>query len=784
MSKLNCIKSYKLLQIIFIGFLLPLLLNSNCWPSSAINFRIKQHLELLIDPSSENDQEAIKQLKKIPDVVENLIEILKKEDNNSDIRFSAIVALTQIAPTKTATIQALIEALADKDQDVRAAATGGLETALDEIESQDALKEAITNLRKAAVDPKNWKVQVGAAEALGSSGRDVQIAAVTLEKLLQSKDKEVRRNAIKALKDISRSLPNKVNSLSPAEKLKAKQGLKKAIQALKNPKEDLETLGEDIDEVNKSLSNTLKIVEPLPFLFLMAQLLKWISENPKISVATILIFTWFSSDLILLWVHPILLLRLNKVLQKYTDLPLPNFLGGINIATLRLLLFGLPYHPRVLDAWVKLHLDTAGKEFQNKPTVKTRNIHIALPVVLDGENKPELTAKDLQPNFAQKQECLLIWGEGGSGKTSLACQLAKWAMSPEPEQRLCKHRMLPILVEQELDFKVAEGKQPFTELIRGLLEKLLDGREQISEELLEQLLRQQRLLVIVDRFSEMSDATRQAIRPELPEFCVNALVVTSRIEETLGKINRTTLKPMRVEGNHLSSFMEAYLTKLGKRDLFNDREFFEDCSRLSAIASQGNITVLLAKLYADQMISGKEGKNREDLPDNIPDLMIHYLNQLNSSVADNKLDNRTVHRDAKIVAWECLQKTYRPATAQREHIIAALGENDAEKRLNYLEKRLCIIQTVSPDETQIRFSLDPLAEYLAALHLLESYSNNENLWLDFLKNANKQQGTSGSIKGFLVAVSTCCLNKRSVPNLPNFLINELTRQTGLEQGNQ
>jgi hypothetical protein len=573
-------------------------------------------------------------------------------------------------------------------------------------------------------------------------------------------------------------LPNKVNSLSPAERLKAKHGLKRAIQALENPKEDLKTLGADIEEVKKRLNNTIKIVDPFPLFSLIAQLLKLISENPKLSLPTLLIFAWLSSDLILLWVHPILLLRINKILQKYTDLPLPNFLGGINIATLRLLLLGLPYHPRVLDAWVKLHIDTAGTEFKNKPTARARDIHIPTPVVLDGENKAELTAKDLQPSFAQKQQCLLIWGEGGSGKTSLACQLAKWAMSNEPEQRLCKHQMLPILVEQELDFKVAEGKQPFTELIRGLLGNLLDAREQISEELLEQLLRQQRLLVIVDRFSEMIEVTRQAIRPELPEFCVNALVVTSRIEETLGNINRTTLKPMRIEGNRLSSFMEAYLTKLGKRDLFNDREFFEDCSRLSAIASQGNITVLLAKLYADQMISAKQGKTREDLPDNIPDLMIYYLNQLNSNVTDNKLDNRTVHRDAKILAWECLQQTYRPATARRDNVIVALGENDAEKRLNYLEKRLCIIQNVSPDETQIRFSLDPLAEYLAALHLVESYSNNEKLWFDFFKNLDQQQATSESIKGFLVAVSTCCISKSKVVNVPKFLSNELTRRTG------
>jgi hypothetical protein len=81
----------------------------------------------------------------------------------------------------------------------------------------------------------------------------------------------------------------------------------------------------------------------------------------------------------------------------------------------------------------------------------------------------------------------------------------------------------------------------------------------------------------------MSEATRKAIRPELPDFCVNALVITSRTEETLGKVTKTTLKPLRIEGNRLSSFMEAYLTQRGKRDRFTDTEFFDACSRLSAM---------------------------------------------------------------------------------------------------------------------------------------------------------------------------------------------------------
>ncbi|MEP0835726.1 hypothetical protein NDI48_31650 [Microcoleus sp. AS-A8] len=49
----------------------------------------------------------------------------------------------------------------------------------------------------------------------------------------------------------------------------------------------------------------------------------------------------------------------------------------------------------------------------------------------------------------------------------------------------------------------------------------------------------------------------------------------------------------------------AYLR--GKRDRFTDTEFFDACSRLSTMVGTRNITVLLAKLYAEQLIAAKEG---------------------------------------------------------------------------------------------------------------------------------------------------------------------------------
>jgi len=47
----------------------------------------------------------------------------------------------------------------------------------------------------------------------------------------------------------------------------------------------------------------------------------------------------------------------------------------------------------------------------------------------------------------------------GAGKTSLACQIARWGMSDDAEIRPCTHRMLPIVIEQDLNLEVAQGKE-------------------------------------------------------------------------------------------------------------------------------------------------------------------------------------------------------------------------------------------------------------------------------------------------------------------------------------
>lgn len=659
------------------------------------------------------------------DAVPDLKAVLKL-DADRNMRFKAAWALGEIGPDAKSAVPDLKEALADKDADVRNNAV----VALGKIGA--ASKDALPDLRVALKDPVPY-VCNNAAEALGKIAARLQDSANTPNTLTSS------------------DLEKAISELEQALKILEESKGKFSEQSIANLRRSLKALKE---QKNKRL--------------FMNSLL----QNPWVWGSGMYLFSLFG----LFVVRPIGLLKIYQLL-KPIGFKVPILGADVSLG----FLIFLKYHPRVLDAWVASHIQAARQEFQKRDTVSARKVIVPVPVVLDNKTIPDLTGKDLRPTFSQKRGCLLIWGEGGAGKTSRACQIAKWAMSDSPEERICNHPMLPVLLEQELNFKVADGKQPFLEAIRGQLQDLTDEKEPISEELLERLLLERRILVIVDRLSEMSEATQAAIRPEMPDFPVNALIVTSRLDEPLGCVTKTTMKPLRIAGNRLSSFMEGYLAQRGKRDLFTDEEFFKACIQLSRMVGDRNITVLLTKLYADQMVAAKEGATEGDLPDNIPELMLYYLNQLNRSVSGQKLSNSTLHEDAITLAWECLKSTFRPAPANREDAIAALGGNSAESRLKYLEEKLRLIQAKGVGQDQISFSLDPVAEYLAGLHLVEMYDKDERKWVDFLVEADAMPGESAAIKGFLLAVRDCYLAKIPGAKDTDFVPKEL-KQLGERSG--
>ena len=446
----------------------------------------------------------------------------------------------------------------------------------------------------------------------------------------------------------------------------------------------------------------------------------------------------------------------------------------------------IKYRPRVLDAWVEKHIDTFCKKFLENETVIERKDYVPIPVRLDNQEIKELTVDSLSQTFKQEKRVrLLIWGEGGSGKTTLACQMAKWAMeNDDTSRRLTEHLMLPILIEQELDSKSGEGMKPLLEAIGGQIEDLIDSEQPISDELLEQLLRQRRILVIVDHLSEMSKETREKIPPNLRDFPANALVVTSRLEEKFQGID-TKINTLRFDGEELVSFIKNYLEKLDKWMLFEDdqEEFLQECSQLVRIVGdKKTITVLLAKLYAERMINAKESSSVSDRSlDNIPDLILDHLAKLHrQAITDTPILYATIQEDAKFIAWKCLEQDFKPSHVERAAIFKE-ERKDAEACLEYFEKHLHLLQRVGYDKNQIRFALDPLAEYLAGLYLVENdCKDNEESWRKFLGEVENKPGAREDIKGFLLAVRDCCLAKGTAVKVPGCVAQELGKLAGLD----
>jgi formylglycine-generating enzyme required for sulfatase activity len=474
-----------------------------------------------------------------------------------------------------------------------------------------------------------------------------------------------------------------------------------------------------------------------------------------------------------LWAKPLWLLRLPS-----SDIPVPWTTWKVPLGLVRT----LKYRDRVLDAWVEQNWQAVQAAFLKLDNVKAREIHISLPVHLN-KIKPfidDLKGSHLVSIFKQKPAVLLITGEGGAGKTSLACQIAQWGLKKE----LCSHRMLPVLIETELD-----NQRTLVAAIRGQLTALCNQAEPILPELLEKLLQRQRILVIVDHLSEMSEATRKQITPELADFLAKALVVTSRLEESLGGVPKTVLEPLRIEADRLLKFLYAYLNLRQKDNAFLDEEYSAACDRLRRMVGQRNITVLLARLYADQMIEQQEGAGGT-LPNSVPELMLSYLNQLNRAIEPaNQRDNLQVQEDAQRVAWECLKQTYRPAAATKAAVLAALEaqgipKDEVKARLEYLEKRLQLLKTLEPGD-KMRVILDPLAEYLAAICLVNDFIHQENpeeAWQKFVKSIDEKLKETNdppeAIQGFLSAVLDYCKGKQKEARILDEELEALTRKSG------
>jgi HEAT repeat protein len=664
------------------------------------------------------------------------------QDRSWRVRRSAADALGEIGAGAKLAVPNLLLALENKNFTLRTSAAKTLGLLGPEA------KNALPELKNALLNNNNSFAQGQAAGAIGNIGTDDPTIFKAMILSMGNQEGFVRSQAFESFHKL---IDVRVDKLLGNPNVKDKE-LEQAITFIVDAQKALDT--NDFTKAQREvLRNSLRLLQAKR------------AEKAFISIFLLNPWFWLIASFLglqfgMFWLRPLWLLKIDAAIRSYS-FKVPYL--GTDIS-LQSLLF-LKYRPRVLDAWVSIHVQSFQEEFRKIENVEARKIFIPSPATLDGRTLASITNQDLDSHFCRP---ILIWGEGGVGKTSLACQLAEWSMADKAGDRICTHRMLPIFFEEDFECSGDDMacQQALIDTISGKLKLLTHEDMPVSKELLENLLLRWRIMVIVDHLSEMNEVTRRTINPDNPAFLINALVVTSRQRDILGQVNKLMIKPLRIMGNRLSSFMEAYLTKHGKRDLFTDSEFFDACSHLSRMVGQREVTAMLATLYARQMISAKVEAAQDIstlISDNIPDLMLSYLNQLNKELGGSRIDqeqfnDRTIHKDAMALSWECLKENFNPSVIHRDNALAALAVtrgDKAEVHLRYLEDRLSLVQTIGASQDQLRFSLDPLAEYLAALHLIALYDSQEERWLEFFAAADLKPGSPASIHGFLAAVQDC-----------------------------
>lgn len=703
-------------------------------------------------------------------------------DTDSNVRSLAAYALGRIGTAAAAaTIPALIELLKDNDRDVRSCAA----FALGAMGPSGAT--AMPALAQLLKDNDN-KVRFSAAQALGSMGPSAATAVPALTQLLKDNDSQVRGAAIQAMETIDGSLQERVRFLKSGSLNAAVDAFNSAMKTLADMSKD-KSLDHDVSATALgSVEGTLAVLQREYDRRHRFDIPKSLRDHLPLAIGIgFLLLCWAGSSL-LLFVSPLTLLRINDGLKYMTGLPLPEPLKSIGLAPAYLLGAGfLYYHPRVLDAWVKKHATTTLDRLKRRPTFSERSVYVDIKIGFpEGDIRP--TPAAFHDCFARNRAVIVLSGDGGSGKTTLACQLARWALEPDEDGRLCKtHRMLPIFIEESLPGAKSGESGSLLSVIRGQLGELIGEDQAPAEDLVKNLLLLRRVLVIVDGLSELDEATRQVIRPDNPSLPLNALIVTSRRDDEFKNHRDLCLTTGLLKEQDIAAFVADYLRQSGSDETLKNAALYSELNHFTSMVGDREITALLAGLYARNMIE-RSKDHMVAQPNNVPDLMYAYVDAM-----CRKADDRTYPADicrprARIIAWYYLKQALRPIEINAIDLAEAMptAENDIVLQKGPLEWKAVLDAFVDPlrlmkrgetDREAIKFTLDPLAEYLAAHYQVKGGGlHDAEAWKNFLDEVKKKHTSRQSIKGFLLALYDTIDTKSESDTQRDFLLTELRKR--------
>lgn len=727
------------------------------------------------------------------EAIPELIKILKEEKIDKSVLGSTTVALGSMGPEGNGGAPHLIRILnTTTDRDILRVVV----IALNNIGAREAVPDLI-RLLDATKDDDITLFTIGALNNLGRDNKDLPPALIKI--ITTKKNHNVLRDALSALgnlkKDAKDAVPILIDILKthPNDEIKfwvinvlsnigneAKNAIPILVEI--SPRNDslgtsavnaLNVILDDslnsndysvIQITDESLEKNKLLLSEEKEIFIKTKIdelrLKergrinsFVSDHPYYSFVFVAALLLLGGWAAVLRFRPGWLVTLHEYLWANTLVEV--FTNLVNISTIPVVSL-MCLRRRALDAWISDNLEKIKKNFESKETVNERKLYIPVKVSLKGDKDTNCTPGSFREVFGNNQVHLLIHGDGGSGKTSLACQFARWGLDG---RLFADHRAVPVFLEQNFENIQTEIKKKIKEMLTDK-ENLRGALNPISDSLQKELLKTKRILLIVDGISELDEQSKQQIRNRAD---INALIYTSRNNEVkdIFKIETNNIAPENLY-HFISEFLKKTLTAKVKENLFPSDELFGYCERLSKLVGRSGITLFMAKLYAQQMIVQKTGDSSGRLPDSIPALMARSIEDLHSKTPSENLDFSDVMTVSKIIAYESLKQDYRPIAANRRDIEKAL-ENFENTRpvFNHL-RRLKLIEIKGIDGNGFAFKIDPLAEYLAASYMVEKNSDSKAKWAALIKDL-KLKSVKNNIRGFIVALKDCTLINKNVP---------------------
>jgi HEAT repeat protein len=567
------------------------------------------------------------------------LESVVKDDPRPEVRAaaaSAIVSVARSASERSRAVLDLIVALEDRDPRVRKASASALGTF-----GPDATA-AVGPLTAHLLKDPDRHARSWAADALGEIGPTARSAVPLLIAALKEPDPWLRRIAAEALGKIGSAREDVVSALivalrDPADT--AREGATGALVTLAErsaeagdtvaigPLQRAQSALESSDARTHSLQALEHFETALDLLEADQRALwpSWIGglseQHPASAILVGLValyLAWLALlRLAILKIWPLSVLKWSHAFSGKFEVRLPAILGKRKLSLDSLVLAGFPNHPLVLDAWVARHASSARDRFLGCETVRARSTYVPIPLLANGKPAPALDAGAIQSIRAKDRWSIVISGEEGLGKTTLACQLALWGLARAPAERLCGDvQMLPILIEPAPSHDVCRDGAMLDAAVKSKVRELIEPAESVPDEFVERLLRTRRILVLLDGVDLMDSASEGATAwqalPMQPDFPASALVITAR-----GRVSGATVlvEPQRLDRDHLLPFVSAYLARANLPHL-PDATIYQVCARLADMAEPNRgVTPLLARTLVEEVAAAvRTGRSPLDSP--------------------------------------------------------------------------------------------------------------------------------------------------------------------------